>query len=195
MKKDSWAFLIVAAMKLEDICSWQESNDKPRWCAEKQRYNSADKGLYSQSCGLPNGHVRLWQLDCKEGGASKNWSLRTVVLEKTPESPLDSKEIKPVNRKGNQPWILLEGLMLKLKLQYFGHLRWTANSLEVSEAGKDWGQKEKRVSEDEMARWHHWCNGHELGQTLGVGDGQKDLACCSPWGCKESNMTGWLNNN
>ena len=195
MKKDSWAFLIVAAMKLEDICSRQESNDKPRRCVEKQRFNSADKGLYSQSCGLLNGHVWLWELDCKEGGASKNWCLQTVVLEKTLESPLDSKEIKPVNHKGNQPWILLEGLMLKLKLQYFSHLRWTANSLEVSEAGEDWGQKEKRVSEHEMARWHHWCNGHELGQTLGVGDGQKDLVCCSPWGCKESNMTGWLNNN
>ena len=109
-------FLIVAAMKLKDICSRQESNDKPRRYVEKQRHNSADKGLYSQSYVLPNGHVWLWELDCNEGGVPKNWCLRTVVLEKTPESPLDSKEIKPVNLKGNQPWILLEGLMLKLKL-------------------------------------------------------------------------------
>ena len=72
------------------------------------------------------------ELDCKEGGVPKNWCLWTVVLEKTPESLLDSKEIKPVNPKGNQSWILLEGLMLKLKLQYFGHLRWTADSLEKS---------------------------------------------------------------
>ena len=65
----------------------------------------------------------------------------------------------------------------------------------VPDAGKDWGQKEKRASEDEMARWHHWCNGHELGQTLGDGEGQRGLACCSPWGHKESDMTGRLNNN
>jgi hypothetical protein len=80
-----------------------------------------------------------------------------------------------------------------LKLQYFVHLR-TDDSLEkVPDAGKDWGQKEKKASEDEIAGMHHWCNGHEQGQTLGDGEGQGGLECCNPWGCKD--MTGWLNNS
>ena len=85
--------------------SWQESNDKPRQCVEKQRLYSANKCLYSQGYSLPSGHVWLWELDRKEGRMPKNWCLGTVVLEKTPESPLDSKEIKPVNLKGDEPWI------------------------------------------------------------------------------------------
>ena len=88
------------------IASGQESNDKPRQYFEKQRHYFADQGPYNQGYGLPSGHARLWELDYKEGGAPKNWCLRAVVLEKIPESPLDSKEIKPVNPKGNHPWIL-----------------------------------------------------------------------------------------
>ena len=80
------------------------------------------------------------------------------------------------------------------KIQYFGHLMWTADSGKVPDAGKDWGQNEKRTSEDEMAGWHHWCNGHELGQSSGNGEEQGGLACCSPCGFKESDMTGQLNN-
>ena len=89
------------------IASWQESNEKHRQCVEKQRHCSANKSLYSQGYGLPCGHIPLWELDHKECRMLKNWSLQTVVLEKTPESPLDSKEIKPVNLKGDQlniPW-------------------------------------------------------------------------------------------
>ena len=87
------------------IASCQESDDKPRQCVEKQRQYSADKGLYDKGCWLPSGHVQLWELDRKEGRMPKNWYLRTVMLEMIPESPLDSKEIKPVNLKGDQPWI------------------------------------------------------------------------------------------
>ena len=87
------------------FASWQESDDKPRQCVEKQRHYSAEKGPYSQGYGLPSGHIQLWVLDCKKGRMPKNWCLQTVVLEKTPESPLDGKEIKPVNLKGDQPWI------------------------------------------------------------------------------------------
>ena len=87
------------------IASWQESYEKPRQCVEKQRHCSADKGSYSQGYRLPYGQVPLWELDCKEGRAPKNWCLWTVVLEKTSESPLDSKEIKTVNLKRDQPWI------------------------------------------------------------------------------------------
>ena len=112
---------------------------------EKQRHFSAHQGLYSQGYGLPSDRVRLWELDCKEGRARKNWCFWTVVLEKTPESPLNSKEIKPVNLYS------LEGQMLKLKLQYFGHLMWTADSLEKSlMLGKIEGRRRGR-QKDEMA--------------------------------------------
>ena len=86
--------------------------------------------------------------------------------------------------------------MLKLKLQYFGHLMWTANSLEIFlMLGKTERRRRRWWSEDEMAGWHYWCNGHELEQTLGDGEEQGGLACCSPLGLKESDSTGWLNNN
>jgi len=78
-----------------------------------------------------------------------------VVLEKTLESPLDCKEIHPVHSEGDQPWDSLEGMMLKLKLQYFGHLMQRVDSLEKTDAGRDWGQEEKGTTEDEMAGWHH----------------------------------------
>ena len=150
------------------IASWQESNDKPRQCVEKQRYYSADKGPYSQGYGLTSGHVLLWELDHKEGRMPKNWCFLTVVLDNTPESPLDSKKFKTVNL----PEYSLEGLMLKLKLQYFSHLMWMEYSLEKSlMLRKTWGQKEKRASEDDMTGWHHRCNEHELGQTPGGGEG------------------------
>ena len=113
-----------------------------------------------------------------------------MVLEKTPESPLDIKEIKPVNLKGDHPEYSLEGLMLKLKLQYFCHLMRTDDSLEKFLMLGKIEVKEKRVSEDEMAGWYHQCNKHELGQTLGDGQGEGSLACCSPWGQKESDTTG-----
>ena len=127
----------------------------------------------------------------KKDGASKNWCIRTVVQEKAPESDLDNKEIKPVNLKGNQPWILIGRTDAEAETPIF----WSSDvnswlTGKVSDAGKDWGQKEKRVSEDEMAGWHPQCNGRELGQTSGSGEGQKGLA-----GRKESDTTGQLNNN
>ena len=85
-----------------------------------------------------------------------------------------------------------EVLMLKLKLQYFGHLMWRTDFLEDSDAGKDWRWEEKGTTEDEMVRWHHWLDGHEFEQAPEVGDGQRGLACYSPWGHKESDMTEWL---
>ena len=91
------------------------------------------------------------------------------------------------------PGCSLEGLMLKLKLQYFGHLMRRVDSLEKTDAGRDWGQEAKGMTEDEMAGWHHQLNGHEFGWTPAVGDGQGGLACCGSWGRKESDMTERLN--
>ena len=92
------------------------------------------------------------------------------------------------------PKYSLEGLMLKLKLQYFGHLdgkNWVI--WKDPDAGKDWRQEGKEMTEDGMVGWHHWLDGHEFEQALGVGDGERSLVCCSPWGCKESDTTEQLN--
>ena len=91
------------------------------------------------------------------------------------------------------PGCSLEGMMLKLKLQYFGHLMWRVDSLEKTDAGKDWGQEEKGTTEDEMAAWHHRLSGHDSEWTPGVGDGQGGLVCCDSWGRKESDTTERLN--
>ena len=100
------------------IASWQESYDKPRQFVEKQRHYSVDKAPYIQGYGLPSGHVWLWELDYKEGRVPNNWCLWAVVLEKTPESPLDS-QIKPVNHKRNKPWILIERTDAEAEVQAF----------------------------------------------------------------------------
>ena len=114
------------------ITCWPESYDNPRQCVEKQRHHSANKGLYSQDYGLLSGQVWLWELDHKEGRVPEDWCFRNMVLQKTPESHLDSKEIKQSILKEVNSEYSLEGLMLRLKLQYFGHLMWTTNSLEKS---------------------------------------------------------------
>ena len=93
------------------------------------------------------------------------------------------------------PGCSLKGLMLKLKLQYFGHLMWRTDSLEKTDAGKDRRQEEKGATEKEIVGWYHQLNGHEFEQTLGDGDGQGSLVCCSPWGYKESDATERLNNH
>ena len=111
-----------------------------------------------------------------------------MVLEKTLESAMDCKEIQPVILKEISPGCSLEGLMLKLKLQYFGHLMRRADSFE-----KTLMEEEKGITEDEMAGWYHRLNGHGFGWTPGVGDGQGGLACCGPWGRKESDTTELLN--
>ena len=106
------------------------------------------------------------------------------------KSPLDSKEMKPVNPKGNQYWIFIGRTDAEAETPILwppDAKRWLI--WEDPDAGKDWGQVEKGMTEDEMVGWHHRLNGHEFGWTLGVGDGQGGLACCSSWGCKESDTT------
>ena len=161
---------------------------------EKQRHYFANKGQSSQGYGFSCGHVWMWELDCEESWAPKIWCFWTVVFEKTCESPLDCKEIQPVHSKGDQSWVSLEGMMLKLKLQYFGHLLRRVDSLENSlMLGGVGGRRRRGMTEDEMAGWHHRLDGLEFEWTLGVGDGQGGLACCDLWGRKELDRTEQLN--
>ena len=107
----------------------------------------------------------------------------THILKKKRENLLDCKETNPVNPKGNQSWISLDGQMLKVKFQFFGHLTQRADSFEKDpDSGKVWRQEEKGTTENEMVRWHHWLNGHEFKQALRDSEGQASLAFCSPWG-------------
>ena len=134
---------------------------KPRQHIKKQRHHFANKGPSSQSYGFSNSHVWMRELDYKESWVTENRCFWTVVLEKTLESPLDFKEIQPVHPKEISPEYPLEGLMLKLKLQYFGQLdvkNWLI--IKDPDAGKDWRQEEKGMTEDKMVGWHHWLNGH-----------------------------------
>ena len=131
--------------------SWQANYDKPRHCVEKQRHYSAVKGPYSQGYGFPSGHVQLWELDHKEGRWPKNWCLWTVVLEKTPESLLNRKKIKPVNLKEINPEYSLEGLMLRLKRQYFAHLMRTADS-----SKSPWCWERLRAEREGVRGWDSW---------------------------------------
>ena len=146
------------------------------------------------SYGVSNSHVWMWELDHKESWVLKNWFFWTVVLDKTLESSLDCKEIQPVHPKGNQPWIFIGMTDTEAEAS----ILWppdTKNRLigKDPNARKDWRQEEKGTTEDEMVGGPHRLSGHEFGQALGVGDEQGGLACCSPWSCKESDMTKWLN--
>ena len=130
----------------------------------------------------------------KEGWAPEIRCFWTLVLEKTLESPLDCKKIQPVNPKGNQSWIFIG----RTDAEAEPPILWPPDVKswliwKDPNAGKDWRQKEKRMTEDEMAGWHHRLNGLESEWTPGVGDGQGNLACCDSWGCKELDTTERLN--
>ena len=119
----------------------------------------------------------------KESWAPKNWRFWIVVLEKTLENPLDSKAIKPVNPKGNQPWIFIG----RTDAESEAPILWPPDAKSWlirrdPDAGKDWRQEEKGVTENGMVGWHHWLNGHEFEQILGDSKGQESLVCCSSWG-------------
>ena len=136
----------------------------------------------------------MWELEYKESWALKDWCFWTVVLKKSLESPLDYKEIQPVHPKGNQSWIFIGRIDVEAETP----ILWPPDAKnwliwKDPDAGKDWRQEEKGTTEDEMVGWHHWLDGHEFEQALGVGEGQGSLVCCSPWGHKESHMTERLN--
>ena len=135
----------------------------------------------------------MCELDYKESWVPKTWCFWTVVLEKTLESPLDCKEIQPVHPKGNQSWIFIG----RTNAEAGTPVIWSPDGKswliwKDTDAGKDWRWEEKGMTEDEMVGWHHQLYGHEFEQAPGVG-GQGSLACCCPWGWKESDMTEWLN--
>ena len=170
------------------LAPWEKSYDQPREHIRKQRHYFANKGPSSQNYGF----VQMWELDHKETWALKNRCFWTVMLEKTLESTLDYKEIKLVNPKGNPFWIFIGRTNVEAEIQYFSHMmRRTWLIGKDPDAGKDWWQEEKGTTGDEMVAWHHWLHGHEFEQALGDGEKQGSVACCSPWGCKEST---WLSN-
>ena len=136
----------------------------------------------------------MWELDCEEGWAPKDWCFWTVVLEKTLESPLDCKEIHPVHPKGIQSWVFIgrTDAEAETPILWLPHAKsWLIGK--DSDAGRDWGQEEKGTTEDEMVGWHRCLEGHEFEWILGVGDGQGGLACYDLWGLKESDTTEQLN--
>ena len=136
----------------------------------------------------------MWDLDHKESLVLKNWCFWTVVLEKTPESHLDYKDIQPVHLKRNQSWVFIGSTDAKAETL----ILWPPDSKNCfigkdPHAGKDWWQEVKGTTEDEMVGWHHQLGRLESEQAPGVEDGQGSLACYSPWGRKQSDTIEWLN--
>ena len=165
------------------LTPWKNSYDKPRQCIEKWRHHFVDKGPYSQNYSFSSSHVWMWELDHKEGWVPKNWCFWTVEMEKTLESPLDSKEIKLVNPKGNQPWIFIG----RTDAEAEAPIVWSPDVKrglvgKDPDAGKDWRQEEKGMTEDETVGWPHWLNGREYEQTSGDGEGQGNPVCYSSCG-------------
>ena len=171
--------------EIKTVASWKKSCDQPRQHIKKQRYHLAEKVCTVKAMIFP-----VVMYGCESWTVKKAECQRivwTVVLEKTLENLLDSKKIKPVNPKGNQPWIFIGRTDAEAEAQILW-LPDVKNWLlgKDPDAGKDWRQEEKKgITEEEMVAWHHRLYGPEFEQALGVGDGQGSLECCSPWGHKE----------
>ena len=143
---------------------WKTSYDQPRQHIKKQRHYFANKGPFSQSYGFSSSHVWMWELDYKESWAPKNWCFGTVVLEKTPESPVDCREIRPFHPKGDQSWVFIGRTDVEAETP----ILWPPDAKswliwKDPDDGKDWGQEEKGTTEDGIVGWHHWLSGHEFG--------------------------------
>ena len=145
------------------LTPWKESCDQPRQCIKKQRYYSANKGPFRQGYGFSSGHLWMWELHCEESWVLKNQCFWTAVLEKTLESPLACKEIQPVHPKGDQSWIFIGRTDAKAETPMLRppHAKnWLIGR--DPDAGKDWRQEEKGMTEGEMVGWHHWLSAHEF---------------------------------
>ena len=142
---------------------WKESYDQPRQHIKKQRHYFVNERPSSQGHGFSSGHVWMWELDCEESWALKNWCFWTVVLEETLESSLDWREIQPVHPKEDQSWLFIG----RTDAEAEAPVLWLPNVKsrpiwKDPDAGKDWGQEEKGTTEDEMGGWHHQRNEHEF---------------------------------
>ena len=143
---------------------WKESYGQPRQHIKNQRHYFLNKGPSSQGYGFSSGHVWMCELDYKESWGPKNWCFWTAVLEKTLESPLDCKEIQPVHPKGDQSWVLIGRTDVEVETPILWPPRvksWLIGK--DPDAGRDWEQEEKGMTEDEMAGWHHQLDGREFG--------------------------------
>ena len=193
------------------LAPWKKIYDKPRQHVKKQRCYFTDNGPSSQNNDFSTSHAWMWELDHKERRALKNWCFWTMVLEKTIERPLDSKEIKSVLNIHWEDWCSSwSSNNLAIWCEELNHWK-DPDGWERLKAGgeeddrgwdgwiasptqwKDWRQKEKGMKECEMVGWHHRLDGHEFEQPPGVGYEQESLGHCSPWGWKEPVTTKWLN--
>ena len=168
--------MVNAAIKLKDICSFEEKLWQTRQHTEKQRHHFANKGLYSQSYSLSSSHLWMWELEHREDIAAKNWCFPSMVLEKTLSVSWTVRRSNQSILKEFNPEYSLEGLMLKLNT-------WPPvekeDSLEKTlMLGNIEGKKEKEAAKDEVVGWHHWLKVHEFEQTLRDSEGQGSLACC-----------------
>jgi len=156
--------MLVRVLHMRHLPVIKESYDQPRQLIKKQRHYFVNKGPSSQGYGFSSGHVRMWELDYEESWVPKNWCFWIVVLEKTLESPLDCKEIQPVHPKGIQSWIFIGRTDAEAETP----ILWPPDGKnwlirKDPDVGKDWGQEEKGMTEDEMSGWHHQLHAHELG--------------------------------
>ena len=156
---------------LKTLAPCKESYGKSRQNIKKQRHHFVEKCPSSQSYDFSSSHIQMWELDHKEGWVWKNWCFQTVVPEKALDSPLDCKGIKPVSPKGNRHWIFIGRTNAESEVP----ILWSSDQKRQligmdPDAGND-KEKEKTVTEDEMIRWHHQLDGHEVGQTLGDSEG------------------------
>ena len=162
---------------------------------KKQRHYFSNKGPSSQSYGFSSSHVWMWELDYKESWAQKNWCFWSMVWRRLLRVPWTARRSNQSILKEISPEYSLEGVKIS---EAETPILWppdVKNWLigKDPNAGKDCGPEEKRTTEDEMVGWHHRLSGQEFEQAAGVSDGQGSLAYCSPWSCKESDMTEWLN--
>jgi len=165
-------------MKLKDTFPWKESYDQPRQQIKKQRHYFVNKSPSSQGYGFSSGHVWMWELEKAEHwrtDAFELWCWRRLLRVPWTTRKSNQSILKEISPEGS-----LEGLMLKLKLQLWplDVKSWLLGK--NPDAGQDWRQEEKEMTEDEMVGWHYRLDGHEFEEALGVGDRQGSLACCSP---------------